>query len=353
MAGLDILTDGDARFDNDVGGRSWFFYPLERLGGFTAYNDGIDAWRSFTRPGEILWEVMESYRPRTLSEKVSRGPLQYAAVWKVGQRLTTKPLKFGAIAVDSVTHMMVNEAYEDERELVFDFADIFNQEYRELAAAGCPIIQIEEPLHHILSQSESADLDLMTETFNRQVDGVDTEIWCHTCWGNPAQQTTKGNLTYEPALEAMFEMNADVITFECASSDGEDLEAIGKIRSDKKVGIGVISHLRTPVESPEAGSGPHPESNEIHTGREVSNHDGLRLWPGGIVSTDLSVQDGGARPRHEYRQERVGSAGGRGKGCGPKVRIREAALGARRRVATRICDGRHNSTRFSRRDSQV
>ena len=251
MAGLDILTDGDARFDNDVGGRSWFFYPLERLGGFTAYNDGIDAWRSFTRPGEILWEVMESYRPRTLTEKVSRGPLQYAAVWKVGQRLTTKPLKFGAIAVDSVTHMMVNEAYEDERELVFDFADIFNQEYRELAAAGCPIIQIEEPLHHILSQSESADLDLMTETFNRQVDGVDTEIWCHTCWGNPAQQTTKGNLTYEPALEAMFEMNADVITFECASSDGEDLEAIGKIRSDKKVGIGVISHLRTPVESPE------------------------------------------------------------------------------------------------------
>ena len=125
MAGLDILTDGDARFDNDVGGRSWFFYPLERLGGFTAYNDGVDAWRSFTRPGEILWEVMESYRPRTLTERVSRGPLQYAAVWKVGQRLTTKPLKFGAIAVDSVTHMMVNEAYEDERELVFDFADIF------------------------------------------------------------------------------------------------------------------------------------------------------------------------------------------------------------------------------------
>ena len=33
-AGLDIVTDGDARFDNDVGGRGWFFYPLERLGGF-------------------------------------------------------------------------------------------------------------------------------------------------------------------------------------------------------------------------------------------------------------------------------------------------------------------------------
>ena len=44
-------------------------------------------------------------------------------------------------------------------------------------------------------------------------------------------------------------MNADVITFECASTGGEDLEAIGKIRSDKKVAIGVISHLKTQVET--------------------------------------------------------------------------------------------------------
>ena len=32
-AGLDIVTDGDSRFDLAVGGKSWFFYPLERLGG--------------------------------------------------------------------------------------------------------------------------------------------------------------------------------------------------------------------------------------------------------------------------------------------------------------------------------
>ena len=32
-AGLDIVTDGDTRFDLSVGGKSWFFYPIERLGG--------------------------------------------------------------------------------------------------------------------------------------------------------------------------------------------------------------------------------------------------------------------------------------------------------------------------------
>src|ERR1700722_20725657 len=35
LAGLDIYTDGDARFDTETGGYSWFSYPLARL-------DGID-----------------------------------------------------------------------------------------------------------------------------------------------------------------------------------------------------------------------------------------------------------------------------------------------------------------------
>src|ERR1044072_6998189 len=38
-AGLDIVTDGDSRFDLAVGGKSWFFYPLERLGGIGGDRD--------------------------------------------------------------------------------------------------------------------------------------------------------------------------------------------------------------------------------------------------------------------------------------------------------------------------
>src|ERR1700691_2389471 len=38
-AGLDIVTDGDSRFDLAVGGKSWFFYPIERLGGIYGHRD--------------------------------------------------------------------------------------------------------------------------------------------------------------------------------------------------------------------------------------------------------------------------------------------------------------------------
>ena len=50
-------------------------------------------------------------------------------------------------------------------------------------------------------------------------------------------------------------MNADVITFECASNDGKDLPLFGKFKTDKKIGIGVVNHCNTIVEPPEHVAG--------------------------------------------------------------------------------------------------
>ena len=36
VAGLDIVTDGDCRFDQDVGGQSWTSYPPHHMSGFDA-----------------------------------------------------------------------------------------------------------------------------------------------------------------------------------------------------------------------------------------------------------------------------------------------------------------------------
>ena len=53
-AGLDIVTDGDSRFDLAVGGKSWFFYPIERLGGVHGHRDTSRGWmsRHGLRPGQ-------------------------------------------------------------------------------------------------------------------------------------------------------------------------------------------------------------------------------------------------------------------------------------------------------------
>ena len=38
LAGLDIVTDGDCRFDTDVGGQSWTSYPPSHMAGFDRHN---------------------------------------------------------------------------------------------------------------------------------------------------------------------------------------------------------------------------------------------------------------------------------------------------------------------------
>jgi len=256
-AGLDIVTDGDSRFDLAVGGKSWFFYPIERLGGIEGHRSTSQGWmaRHDIRPGKILWEVQEAYQPAIVKRKLTRGPLEYAALWQIAQRLSDKPVKFGAICAPALASMLWNAYYPDDHAMVLDLCDIMNAELRELAAAGCPVIQVEEPRQHGLTtrpDCSEAELEFQTRAFNRQLEGVGAEIWVHTCWGNPNQQRVYWEVpSYERALPYLLQLDADVITFECASNGGRDLPLFAKFKTDKKIGIGVVNHCNTVVEPAE------------------------------------------------------------------------------------------------------
>ncbi|MFQ5974659.1 MAG: hypothetical protein ACE5Q3_20230 [Alphaproteobacteria bacterium] len=260
LAGLDICTDGDCRFDNAVGGQSWTSYPPHHMSGFDhgrprptpAGKGGL--W--FPR-GHILHDYLESRVMPSIVGPVGRGDLQYTAMWKTAQRLTKKPVKFGTVTPELVAFAVRDHHYKDIRARILAISDAFNEELTALAGAGCPIIQMEEPQIHLLAARGIADdvinPDFMVEVFNNTVKGFRgrTEVWCHTCWGNPSQQRMFAQVqSYEPALEAMNRVDADVITFECCSSGGIDLTAIGERITDKKVAIGVIDHHTLQVEQP-------------------------------------------------------------------------------------------------------
>src|SRR5579885_2281827 len=256
-AGLDILTDGDARFDLEVGGRSWLFYPLERIGGIEGFRDSSEFLKfPGGRPGRNLYEINEAYSPPAVVSKVTRGPLQYAAIWKTAQKMSERPVKFGTISATCMPAVLNDEHYRDDHELIMDLAAVQNEELRELAAAGCPVIQIEEPHHHYSCLSDpppsAKEIDFYTRAVNREIEGVNAEIWVHTCWGNPNQQALFWERpSYERSLAYLLELDCDVITLECASTNGRDLPLLGRYRTDKKIGIGVISHTQTTVEPPE------------------------------------------------------------------------------------------------------
>ncbi len=256
-AGLDILVDGDTRFDLEVGGRSWFFYTIERLNGISGYRDSshfLDY--GGMQPGHILYEVQESWNPPVVTDKITRGPLNFVEVWKTAQKMSDRPVKFGSICATCLPMMLWNEYYPSDEAMIMDIAAALNEEYRALSAAGCPIIQIEEPVHHFNCNLEppcsDSDLEFYTSAFNRQVEGVESEIWAHTCWGNPNQQSFYWERpSYERSLPYFLEMNCDVLMLEGGSNQARDIKLLGKYKTDKKIGIGVVDHTCTTVESPE------------------------------------------------------------------------------------------------------
>src|SRR2546423_1262114 len=165
-AGLDIVTDGDARFDADVGGMSWIQYPARRLAGLSG-GDYARMKKGYggTRKGDIIFEVMESrVMPRAVG-KIGRGTLQYAYLWKLAQGLTARPVKFGTIVPDILGTSLGNDFYATQQELLFALADAMREELDDLARAGCAIIQMEEPNIHLAGVQRGGAPMLAAECF--------------------------------------------------------------------------------------------------------------------------------------------------------------------------------------------
>jgi methionine synthase II (cobalamin-independent) len=258
-AGLDLFSDGDARCDCDVGGRSWFGYAAERLRGLEGHHVGRGRTASSRdkAAGDIMFEVLETRVLPNVVGEIARGPLQYVYVWKVAQRQTRKAVKFGAISAQMLATGLNNLYYPGRRELIMALSETMNAELNELADAGCPVIQVEEPAIHGMVGVDDKEVsgDFLVQAFNREVRGLrqKTEVWCHTCWGNPAAQRTETRRRfYRDALAYFDKLDVDVLTFEAADNGGDELESFGKgIDSSKKIAIGVISHRTLQVERPE------------------------------------------------------------------------------------------------------
>ncbi|HEY0224243.1 MAG TPA: cobalamin-independent methionine synthase II family protein [Pseudolabrys sp.] len=297
IAGLDIVTDGDAHFDSDVGGQSWTNYPPRHMGGFDRNPQPTPAGKGglLFPPGHILHDYLEARVMPGINGPISRGDLQYAAMWKVAQRMTNKPVKFGTIGPELVAFAVTDKHYKSVKDRILAVTDALNEELHDLADAGCPVIQFEEPQIHLLSVRKIID-DVINpafsvEVFNKTVKGLraKTEVWCHTCWGNPSQQRMfKDVQSYKSALEMLNKVDADVITFESVSAGGADLEDFGKIITDKKIAIGVIDHHSLQVE--------RPDEIAEHIRRALKYIPAERL----VISSDCGMGREGMSRRHAY-----------------------------------------------------
>lgn len=260
LAGLDIVTNGDYHLDADLAGRSWFSYPSERVWGVSEYDTETTA--EWTYPiGSWLNEIVGGWKYHAVIDKIGpRVPLEFAKIWRVAQARSRRPVKFGTVSADLASSVLTlkTSAYSDKQGLMWDMATILNRELRELAAAGCRVIQIEEPAIHSQAAygAPPAVLDFLVDLFNHTVEGLDgVEVWIHTCWGNPgAQHCFDPSISYEPSMDIYLNrLKGDVWTIESKESGHSLLPSFAPYRGNlsKKVAVGFISHRQLQVETPD------------------------------------------------------------------------------------------------------
>ena len=143
-AGLDVLTHGDFHCDEDMGGRAWHHYPLQRWAGFEGDHLQPEAttapWLHYP-PGTLLNEIYTGWRWPHVVDKIEHRPLDYAKLWRIAQSKTRKPIKFGTCCSQVMALFLDihTPKYKDKRQVIWDMAEAMNKELLRAARRRLPV----------------------------------------------------------------------------------------------------------------------------------------------------------------------------------------------------------------------
>jgi 5-methyltetrahydropteroyltriglutamate--homocysteine methyltransferase len=249
-AGIDVISDGRV-YGGDTPYAGILYYFTDRIGGYEPFGPQLQ-----------LPQYSTMYSP-TVTGPIERRIPWLSAQLKAVKKFTDKPIKMQYLGLAGVTMGTTSKYYEDVKELSFALAKAYNEEFKQIAAEGAAIIQMDEfAWHYGLRLGEWEN-----DVFNTAVEGVDAQILTHVCWGN--FMGTKGYLPGGPmhgdnperegteyvlALRdkdgqtarsrACFpraqQMNMDILNFEIGNTGAADLKPLAKANWERDFVAGVI-----------------------------------------------------------------------------------------------------------------
>ncbi len=233
--GLDLVTDGEQRRESFV----WYLPSTWQ---------GVDT--------EQLGEK-EIYRRRVNPRLVPRiiGPVKRSAPLMAGdlefaKSHTARPIKMALPGPMTVIDSTLNEAYDDEGALALDIAGALNAEMRELEAAGCDVLQLDEPA---MTRYHEKVFDYGAEALDRCLDGITVPVIVHLCFGYPGGAGLQHQYEYPDLLAALMEtrIGGFAVEFGRSSFDPRVLKACG----ERVVMFGCIDPGASPVPGVDAVKG--------------------------------------------------------------------------------------------------
>ena len=236
-AGIDIVTDGEQS-------RQHFVH------GFLEAIDGID-FAKRVRMG-IRNNRYEADCP-TVTGPLRRRRSVHATEAGLARAHTTRGLKFTLPGPMTIIDTIADAHYGDRVAMAMAFADLLNEEARELEAIGVDVIQFDEPAFNVY-MADAAGWGIAA--LHRAIAGLGCKTAVHICYGYgiKANIDWKAGLgaewrQYETVFPALAASRIDQVSLECINSRvPAELMAL---LAGKDVLVGAIDVANERVETPE------------------------------------------------------------------------------------------------------
>jgi 5-methyltetrahydropteroyltriglutamate--homocysteine methyltransferase len=273
QAGLDIVTDGEVRRES---------YSNR----FATALDGVD----LDNPGTALDRSGHPNPvPRVVGRIRRRNPVEVRDL-KFLKSQTSKPVKMTVPGPFTMAQQAQNDFYGSEEEMALDYAGAVNEEIKDLFAAGCDVVQIDEP--YMQARPDKAR-QFGVAALERALEGVSGTTAVHICFGYAA--IIHERPTGYSFLPEFAKSSVQQISIETAQSNLDC--SVLKTLAGKTIILGVLDLSTHEIETPEvvaariARALPYVDAKKI----VIAPDCGLKYLPRAVAFGKMKAMADGAR----------------------------------------------------------
>jgi len=236
VAGIDIVSEGEQS-------RQHFVH------GFLAGIQGIDFARRQTigiRADRYKAEVP------TVTGPIRRAAPVHGEEVSFARAHTRHKLKFTLPGPMTIVDTLADEHYRDRVKLAFAFAEVLNQEARDLEARGADVIQFDEPAFNVYMDQVR---DWGMAALERAAEGLKCKTAVHICYGYGIKANIDWKRTlggewrqYEQTFPVIAQSKIDQVSLECINSR-VPITLLAALKG-KDVLVGAIDVATDKIETP-------------------------------------------------------------------------------------------------------
>ena len=241
LAGIDLISDGElSRFDvSHPETNGMIDYFIRPMGGITSTISREDL-------AKFAAEQRMGFRTQpagVVEGPVTEGTLNLPSDWQFFKGLSAACTMFTFTAPYMLSRTLVDRHYGDIHQLTMDIAEVLRKQVESIDA---PVIQMDEA--HLTGHVE--DAEWAHEPFNHALSGIRGEKSLHLCFGNYGGQSIQKGY-WQDLMPFLNKLDVDHLVLEFARRGYDELDAFKELKSETKLGVGVVDIKDNEVESPD------------------------------------------------------------------------------------------------------